>query len=75
MISDDGIIIRIPADEIAVQSRYGSGVIVMRLAENSKVVTLSAAPKEDDDEEEIFEENSDTSENTEIEQTTENSEE
>ena len=75
LISDDGIIIRIPADEIAVQSRYGSGVIVMRLAENSKVVTLSAAPKEDDDEEEIFEENSDTSENTEIEQTTENSEE
>ena len=50
LISDDGIIIRIPAEEIAAQSRYGSGVIVMRLAENSKVVTLSAAPKEDEEE-------------------------
>lgn len=56
LISDDGVIIRIPAEEIAVQSRYGSGVIVMRLAENSKVVTLSAAPKEEESESENNEE-------------------
>ncbi len=68
LISDDGIIIRIPAEEIAEQSRYGSGVIVMRLAENSKVVTLSAAPKEDDEENPDIEETEEISENSNMEE-------
>ena len=49
IISDDGVIIRIPADQIAQQSRYGGGVWVMRLAEGSRVVTLACAPAEEDD--------------------------
>ncbi|PWM21735.1 MAG: DNA gyrase subunit A [Oscillospiraceae bacterium] len=51
LISDDGIIIRINAADIAVQSRYGGGVRVMRLAEGSKVVTLARAPAGEADEE------------------------
>lgn len=55
LISDDGIIIRIPADEITVQSRYGGGVRVMRLTGDQKVVTLARAALdtlEDDEPEE-----------------------
>ncbi|MFV8223792.1 DNA gyrase C-terminal beta-propeller domain-containing protein, partial [Faecalibacterium hattorii] len=38
----EGIIIRLHADSIPVQSRYGSGVRVMRLGENDTSVTLPA---------------------------------
>ena len=48
LISDDGVVIRIPASDIAMQSRYGGGVRVMRLSEGSKVVTLARAPSEED---------------------------
>jgi DNA gyrase subunit A len=51
IISDDGVIIRIPVAEVTVQSRYGGGVRVMRLAEDSRVVTLARAPKEESEEE------------------------
>ena len=37
--SQEGIIIRLHANEIPVQSRYGSGVRVMRLGENDKVMS------------------------------------
>ncbi|WP_040195458.1 DNA gyrase subunit A [Candidatus Soleaferrea massiliensis] len=47
MISDDGVIIRIRADEIPVQSRYAGGVKAIRVNEGAKVVTLARAPKED----------------------------
>ena len=50
LITDDGVIIRIPVSDITVQSRYGGGVRVMRIAEGSRVVTLARAPKEEDDE-------------------------
>lgn len=56
VITDDGIIIRTAAQEISKQSRYGGGVRVMRVPEDSKVVTLAAAPREEEgpsDEEEI----------------------
>lgn len=53
LISDDGVIIRISAAEIAVQSRYGGGVRVMRLAEGSKIVTLARAPAEEQSDEEV----------------------
>ncbi|MEG1773856.1 MAG: DNA gyrase C-terminal beta-propeller domain-containing protein, partial [Oscillospiraceae bacterium] len=48
IISDDGVIIRIPVGEINVQSRYGGGVRVMRLAEDSRIVTLACAPREEE---------------------------
>ena len=47
LITDDGVIIRIPVQEITVQSRYGGGVRAMRVAEDSRVVTLARAPKEE----------------------------
>ena len=50
LITDDGVIIRIPVHEINVQSRYAGGVRVMRIAEGSHVVTLARAPKEDGEE-------------------------
>ena len=50
LIADDGIIIRIPCEQIAVQSRYGGGVHAMRLEEGSRVVALARAPREEDDE-------------------------
>ena len=52
LITDDGVIIRIPAAEITVQSRYGGGVKAMRVAEGSRVVTLARAPKGEDSSEE-----------------------
>lgn len=45
LITDDGVIIRIPVQEITVQSRYGGGVRAMRVAEDSRVVTLGARPQ------------------------------
>ena len=59
LISQNGILIRMHAADIAVQSRYGSGVRVMRLADGDKVAVLArvdrdanaetAAPVEDDE--------------------------
>lgn len=51
LIADDGIIIRIRVSDINIMSRYASGVRVMRIAEDSKVVTFARA--EHDEEEEI----------------------
>ena len=42
--SQEGIIIRLHANEIPVQSRYGSGVRVMRLGENDKVMVPCPQP-------------------------------
>ena len=50
LIADNGIVIRTQAGQIAVQSRYGGGVRVMRLGEDSKVVTLARVQKEENDE-------------------------
>ena len=61
IITDDGVIIRIPANQISIQSRYAGGVKVMRINEESKVVTLAIAANEDvDDEENQDEEGNDT---------------
>ena len=48
LISDDGVIIRIPAAQINLQSRYGGGVRVMRVAEGSRVVSVARVPGEED---------------------------
>ena len=46
--SQEGIIIRLHANEIPIQSRYGSGVRVMRLGENDKVMVLARTDHDDE---------------------------
>ena len=52
LISDDGVIIRIPAEQINVQSRYAGGVRVMRIAEGGRVVSVASAPRAEEEPEE-----------------------
>ena len=52
MITDGGIIIRINSDDVTQQSRYGSGVRVMRVPEGGRIVTLARVPKEESGESE-----------------------
>lgn len=51
LISMEGIIIRMHVADINVQSRYGSGVRVMRLSEGDKVVTMARTEHSDDESE------------------------
>ena len=46
LISANGILIRIHASDINVQSRYGSGVRVMRLAEGDKVAIVARVDRD-----------------------------
>ena len=46
LISQNGILIRMHADDINVQSRYGSGVRVMRLAEDDKVAMVARVDRD-----------------------------
>ncbi len=50
LISQEGIIIRMHAADINVQSRYGSGVRVMRLGEGDRVVTVARTDRSDEEE-------------------------
>ena len=50
LISDNGTIIRIHADDISVFGRDTLGVRVMRMQENEKIVSVAVSPKEDDEE-------------------------
>ncbi len=43
MIADDGIIIRIRVSDVSIMSRYATGVRVMRITENSRVVSFARA--------------------------------
>ena len=52
LISDDGTIIRTPADTISLQSRSAQGVRVMRLLEGSRVICIETTEKEDNNSEE-----------------------
>lgn len=47
LISADGVIIRIRANDLRVMGRTASGVRVMRLGENDRVVTFSRTPHDD----------------------------
>lgn len=47
MITDDGVIIRIPVGQVNVQSRYAGGVRVMRVTDGGRIVTVARAPKEE----------------------------
>lgn len=49
IISSDGIIIRISVSEIPIYSRYAQGVHVMRIGDDTHVVTIARSPHEDDD--------------------------
>lgn len=50
LIADDGIIIRIRVSDINLMSRYASGVRVMRLDPESKVVTFARADRDEEEE-------------------------
>lgn len=52
LISNDGIIIRIEANSIRICARPSKGVRVMKVSDESKVVTLSRAPHEEETTEE-----------------------
>jgi len=56
LISNDGVIIRIEANSIRICSRTSKGVRVMKVSNESKVVTLSRAPHEEETAEETAEE-------------------
>ena len=47
LIADNGTIIRIKADTIRVCARPSKGVVVMKLSEGAKVVTIARSPNED----------------------------
>ena len=50
LISDDGVIIRIEASSIRVCARPSKGVTVMKLRDDSRVVSMAAVPHDDDEE-------------------------
>lgn len=49
LISADGVIIRIRANDLRVMGRTASGVRVMRLGEDDRVVTFSRTPHDDEE--------------------------
>ena len=51
LITDSGIIIRIPADQISKQSRYAGGVKVMRVAAQTSIIGIAVTEKEEESEE------------------------
>ncbi len=53
MITNEGVIIRIPVDGIPTYSRSAGGVIVMRLADGASIVNIARLEKEEEIEEEI----------------------
>ena len=48
IISDDGTIIRMAAADVNVYSRTAQGVRVMRVSEDTKVISLARVPREED---------------------------
>ena len=53
MITNSGIIIRVPAADISTYSRTAAGVIVMRLEEGQSVVNITKTVKEEEKDEEV----------------------
>ena len=51
LITDSGIIIRIPADQISKQSRYAGGVKVMRVDHQTSIIGIAVTEKEEESEE------------------------
>ena len=48
LISNDGIIIRIRCEDIRIMGRYATGVKVMKVAEESRVVSFTRAEHDED---------------------------
>ena len=59
MISSDGIVIRIRTSDIRIMGRYATGVKVMRVSDDNKVVTFTRAEHDDNAEIETIEQISD----------------
>ena len=55
MITNEGVIIRIPVEQINVQSRYAQGVRAMRVSGEERIVTIARAPQEESIEEDACE--------------------
>ena len=53
LITDDGTIIRMPVSDISIIGRVSQGVRVMRVAENSRIVGVTATEREEEIEEAI----------------------
>lgn len=51
LITDSGIIIRIPSDQISKQSRYAGGVKVMRVDDQTSIIGIAVTEKEEESEE------------------------
>ena len=49
LITDDGTIIRLPVSDISIIGRVSQGVRVMRVAENSRIVGVTATEREEDE--------------------------
>jgi DNA gyrase subunit A len=60
MISSDGIIIRIPADQISVFARPSKGVRVMKVSEGEKVITMARVADDEDEDEDAQADEPDT---------------
>ena len=60
MISQNGIIIRMHVSDITTQSRYGSGVRVMRLGEDDRIVTVARTDRDDSEPTELPTDEGDT---------------
>ena len=54
LISNDGVIIRMHVSDVNVMSRYASGVRVMRLSGDARVVTFARAERDDEEETETI---------------------
>ncbi len=59
LISADGVIIRIRANDLRVMGRTASGVHVMRLGENDRLVTFTRTPHDEDEQTEEVEKSTD----------------
>ena len=50
IVSDDGVIIRMAARDVNVYGRNTQGVILMRVADGAKVISLARTEKEEEEE-------------------------
>ncbi len=64
LITDDGTIIRMPVSDISIIGRVSQGVRVMRVAENSRIVGVTATEREEDEPVEAEAEGAEASEST-----------
>jgi len=50
LIRDDGTVIRVPVDQISLISRNTQGVRIMRVGDDSRVVSVALLPHEEEEE-------------------------